>query len=286
MRHTIYQAKTKEHPKIAMSEEQPPKETPEVISTGAKNGVRLTQRDMHLLKWIGEQNIVRYDTVQEILAQERNPERPAHLHKAKKATNKLSRSNTERILARWKELKLIDTRKPYYDEPLYIWLSQHGLWELGLEYKSRPPSLVMLKHFHEVNNVRLWVETQAKVKDGKLHLHEWRSERWLRHQWGAINAKNDKERNRPDHTPDGLIIGEIYTGKKWEQATIAIEVELTGKKEQRLKDIIAWLDSQDTHTSIWYFVNNDTRNQVIRNVKNYDAFTVYDIHTFQRLHPL
>lgn len=286
MRHTLYKAKPPQEKIPTMSENTPVEETPTPNTTNAKKGVRLTQRDMHLLKWIGEQNIVRHDTIKILLAREKNPERPNHLHKAKTATQTLSRSNTERILARWKSLNLIETRKPYNDEPLYIWLSQHGLWELGLEYKSRPPSLVMLKHFHEVNNVRLWVETQAKVKDGKLHLHEWRSERWLRHQWGAINAKNDKERNRPDHTPDGLVIGEIYTGKKWEQATIAIEVELTGKKEQRLKDIIAWLDSQDTHTSIWYFVNNDTRNQVIRNVKNYDAFTVYDINTFQRLHPL
>lgn len=262
------------HTKEAMSEDKiTPTQTPDI---------RLTKRDLAVLHFIGQQGIARQDTIQILLEQGKPDTRPAHLHKADKPTGELSKDNTKRIIRRWNKLRLISSRKPYYDEPKYYWLSEEGLQQLGLPYKEKPPSLVTLSHKHQVNNVRVWLEGQSK---DKIHIHQWQSERWLRHQIGAIHLKDKKIKPQTEHTPDALVECEIYTNK-WVRQTIAIEVELTEKKDQRLQDIIAWLHAHPAHTSVWYFVNEQTRGNVIKHVKDRNKFVVYDISTFQRLHPL
>lgn len=267
----IQQAPTGETP---MSEENKSSTTPPDI--------RLTKRDLSVLHFIGQQGIARQDTIRVLLEQGKPDTRPTHLHKAENPTGELSKDNTKRIIRRWKKLGLISSRKPYYDEPVYYWLSDEGLKQLGLPYKEKQPSLVTLSHKHQVNNVRVWLEGQSK---DKIHIHQWQSERWLRHQIGAIHERKKKLTDKKEHTPDAIVECEIYTGQ-WVRQTIAIEVELTEKKEQRLQDIITWLHAHPNHTSVWYFVNEQTRGNVIKHVKDRNKFIVYDVNTFQRLHPL
>ena len=250
--------------------------TGEVVSP---KDIKVTKRDMTVLQWIAEQTVVRFDLVCELLGRAWDKKQRKH----QKTQVKLSESNTKRIIGRWRALGLVETRKPFYEQPYFVWVSQHGLYELDRGYKAKKPSLILLEHYHQINRVRLWAEGNQE----RLHVHEWQSERWLKHQWSALHEKDPKKQRRDEHTPDALIVGEVYAGTAgWKRASIAVEVELTLKKAQRLQDTIIWLNSKKDYQAVWYFVSEITRQDVIELVKDYPKFTVYDSQSYKRLYPL
>jgi hypothetical protein len=170
--------------------------------------IRLTDRDLWALRWIGEQYAVRMDQLTRLLGSQPGGETSVE--------GMLSERRTRRIVERWSQARLVETRKILYAEPGWVWLSRAGLREVGLQVKYLVPRPMWLSHVYWCGEVRRRLE--AGDDD-----FEWRSDRLLHTFGSALN---------PHHLPDAeLTVGD---------ATVAVEVELTPKHLKRLIDIVAW----------------------------------------------
>src|SRR3954451_6452006 len=89
-----------------------------------KDRAHLRQRDLDILRLIGEQTAYRFDQLQALLA--RHPGTQA------KDPRFLSQSYTSTLIRRWKRLGLVTSRKIYHDEPGWICLTERGLALIGI----------------------------------------------------------------------------------------------------------------------------------------------------------
>ncbi len=211
-----------------------------------KGLIRLTDRDLLVLHWIGEQYAVRLDVLQRLLGRD--------TQQATKEPDIVTESTARRVIARWKAEGLAESRKFFFGKPEWVWLTTAGLSQMNLPYRIWSPKVSTLNHFHSVNLVRLRIE--ASYEDP----FTWRSERSLRRRY-----QNDKSRHIPD--------AELHHG----QGTIGIEVELTQKSQRRVSDIVRKLDHQ--YEQVWYFVNQTT-DPVVRAAVGQeieDRFHLYDM---------
>jgi hypothetical protein len=92
-----------------------------------KGLAQLTQRDLDILRLIGEQTAYRFDQMQGLLA--RHPQTQA------KDPAFLSQGQTSALIRRWKLLGLAgsDNLRPH--EPVWISLTQKGLALVGISYQ-------------------------------------------------------------------------------------------------------------------------------------------------------
>jgi hypothetical protein len=179
----------------------------------------LTDRDLWALRWIGEQYAVRMDQLSRLLGSQPGGETSVE--------GTLSERRTRRIVERWTQARLVETRKILYAEPGWVWLSRAGLRVVDLQVKYLEPRPIWLSHVFWCGEVR----RQLEGVDGAV---EWRSERLLYAFGSALN---------PHHLPDAeLVVG---------NSTVAIEVELTPKHLKRLVDIVAW-HSHDYQQTRYY----------------------------------
>ena len=192
-----------------------------------KGHIRLNPRDLTILTWIGDQYAIRLDCLQVLLGRS--------AQQATKVEGTVSESTARQVIDRWKQEDLVATRKFFYREPEWIWLTAHGLHQMDFSFKLWPPKVGMLSHFHLVNQVRLRTEHTYEP------LQQWRGERLLRQEHRG---------NTQFHVPDG----EVVTNK---QEVIAIEVERTLKSRPRVQEIIKKL-SRD-YQRVWFFVTPGTR---------------------------
>ena len=192
-----------------------------------KGEIRLNDRDLLVLQWIGEQYAVRFDTLQVLLG-----------HSAQQVTkveNLLGDTSARRVLDRWKQENLVQDRKILSGQPKWVWLTAHGLRQMNLPYKPKDPVAGQLLHLHLVNRIRLHAEAKY------AHFKSWRGERQMRYEhW------NDKA----FHVPDGEV---ILTNNE----VIAVEIERTLKSRRRIDAIVKQLDHQ--YGKVWYFVSAETR---------------------------
>lgn len=168
----------------------------------------MTDRDLWALRWIGEQYAVRMDQLARLLGSQPGGETSVE--------GTLSERRTRRIVERWMQARLVETRKILYAEPGWVWLSRAGLRAVGLQVKYLVPRPMWLNHVFWCGEVRRRLEADADD-------FEWRSERLLHAFGSALN---------PHHLPDA----ELVSGN----TTVAVEVELTAKHLKRLIDIVAW----------------------------------------------
>jgi hypothetical protein len=115
--------------------------------------VHLRQRDLDILRLIGEQTAYRFDQLQGLLA--RNPDTRA------KDPAFLSPSQTWTLIQRWKRLGLATFHSIGRHEPGWIFLTQRGLALVGISAQSLDPSHVDLNHLFWVNETRALVEEQG-----------------------------------------------------------------------------------------------------------------------------
>jgi hypothetical protein len=162
------------------------------------SGVQLTERDLEVLGWIGDQYAVRTDIIRWLLGDGRP----------------LSDSRARAIVARWQRAGLVDSRRFFAGTPNVVWLTRRGTALVRPGWRSRPPNVAMLAHHHAVSQVRLAIERRA-------HGTDWVSERVLY-----------KHRSTPDaHVADG-------TFRSSRGPVTAVEVELTLKSSDRVRDIV------------------------------------------------
>ena len=211
-----------------------------------KGHIRLNPRDLTVLTWIGDQYAIRLDSLQVLLGRA--------AQQATKVEGQVSESTARQVIDRWKQEDLVATRKFFYREPEWIWLTANGLRQMDFPFKLWTPKVGLLPHFHLVNQVRLHTEQSYK------HFCQWRGERLLRQE------------HRGDtkfHVPDG----EVVTNS---QEVIAIEVERTVKSRPRVHAISKNLSRQ--YQRIWYFVTPATRFVISEAVAEYQAeFRLYDL---------
>ena len=184
------------------------KETGEKRRRRDAGEVRLTERDLWALRWIGEQYAVRMDQLSGLLGSQPGGETSL--------AGVLSERRTRRVVERWRRAKLVETQKILYAEPGWVWLTRTGLRAVGLEVKYLAPRPMWLNHVYWCGQVRRMLEAdQPELR--------WRSERLLY----AFGSGRD-----PHHLPDAEILDDTVI--------VAVEVELTPKHLKRLIDIVAW----------------------------------------------
>ena len=172
--------------------------------------MKVTERDLRLLAWIGEQfivNIRELDGVIQFDAQKH------HLPT-------VGKHFTRDTVHRWKDAGLIKTSYQLR-RGSHVFLTAQGIRATDLPFSPRTPSVsdvAHLTHHDSVNRVRLHLEKQMWQAH---HTMRWVSERALmQHQRKGIKA----------HRPDGvMMVGEHI---------IAVEVEKAYKRPSKLKQIL------------------------------------------------
>lgn len=191
-----------------------------------KGQKKVTRRDLRVLQWIAEQEAVRIDHLAVLLGRE---------SKRKNSALKISGVNT--VVYRWIEQGWVSKFNPFMgvENPPFVYLTSKGLADLGIDFRPTEPSIRHLEHLHQVNRVRLFLESRRELRD-----MQWKSER-------VIRSEKALGKRRQEHVPDA----EILTDGK----VIAIEVELTRKTKNRLVSI---LDELTFHypAGVWYFVED------------------------------
>jgi len=183
--------------------------------------VRLTDRDIASLRWIGEQYAMRVDQLACLLGRPATP---------------VSDSTARGVVSRWVRAGLADYRKLIAGEPGFVWLTRTGLRHIDLPYKSWEPSAATLNHIYWVNQVRASVE---KRHPGS----HWRPERELRQGSGMQTFETGR------HVVDAEVA--------LDQGVVAIEVELTSKSTARRRSIMAGLAT--AYATVWYFAPGEVR---------------------------
>lgn len=179
-------------------------------------GVQLTERDLEVLGWIADQYAVRTDVIRWLLGN----------------GSPLSDSRTRAVVARWQRAGVAESRRFFAGAPHVVWLTRAGTALVRPGWRARPPTLSMLAHHHAVTQVRLAIERRG-------HGTDWVCERVLY-----------KQRSTPDaHVPDGMF-------RSSRGPVTAVEVELTLKAADRLRDIVR--DLTLDHESVLYVVDDTT----------------------------
>jgi len=161
-------------------------------------GVLVTERDLTVLRWIGEQFAVRADVIRWLLG----------------GNQPLSDGRTRQVIDRWRRAGLVNQQRFFLGAEPVVWPTREGLRLVLDGYRARTPALSMLAHIHAVSLVRLGLERRGAVSG-------WVPERAL-------------YRARP--TPDVHVADGEYTDRAGRRT--AVEVELTVKAAERLRRII------------------------------------------------
>jgi len=184
-------------------------------------GAHLRQRDLDILRLIGEQTAYRFDQLQTLLA--RHPDTRA------KDPTFLSQSQTYTLIRRWKRLDLVTSRKIYHDEPGWISLTQRGLALVGISARSLVPLYAQLNHLFWVNETRALVQERYGSRTG----FQWESQREYQrmHQYFKTQQKQEPDLSIPleyqsAHHPDAVLRYRLEDDPDAPEITSAIEIEL------------------------------------------------------------
>lgn len=185
----------------------------------------VTERDLIMLRWIGEQYAIRIDHLQE-LATRLSPQR------AQMKGARISYRGVQALYRRWLKMGWIEKQKIFAAEPPWVWPTRKAIRELALPFPHLAPGVVRFAHIHTVNAVRLHVEQRSQQQA------VWISER-------LVNKQRRAGRKR--HLVDGEVL--------YKQMRIGVEVELTQKARHKLLPILREL--QQDYQAVWYFAADD-----------------------------
>lgn len=198
--------------------------------------LQITERDEAVLPWVSDMYAVRLDQLQMLLDRHSGTER--------KASESASLDGARHVLERWEKLGFAESQKVFAKQPRWLWLTRKGLARLDRGFRYRKPADVMLKHYYEVNRVRLYLESR---EDLELF---WRPERELRpheaKEWGK-------------HFVDGeAILADAEEG----EIVVGIEIELAQKRPAELRRILGWLVAH--YDPVWYYTGPKSHAGVAR----------------------
>jgi hypothetical protein len=208
-----------------------------------KGQPKLNARDLVALQWIGEQYGVRLDQLQVLLGRataardDRSPYEP------------LSDTAARKVAKRWVDYDLARIWSKISGESPWVFLSRHGLRELGFSYAYWEADFDKIKHPFWVNEVRLYIERPGGR--GK-----WISERAIKRQHRHALRIGGRV-----HYVDGEIERVDQEGETY---LIGIEVERTPKSPGDLSEILTALVRSEIYEIVYYFTNQETRPGVER----------------------
>ena len=214
-----------------------------------KGQTLLTQRDLAVLNWIGEQYSARLDQVQRLLGKQALRETQVE--------GQVSPGTAKRVVNRWERAGWVQSQRFLYAQPSWVWLTKAGLAQLKLPYRAWKPSVGALEHHYQVNQVRLFVEELLGSEA------RWLGERHLR-----------REQPQAWHHADAQVEFEGLVG---------IEVELSRKKPETLAVILAQL-SHDydavlyfTYPAIRPLVENALQGLALDQQKKFKIYTLEEM---------
>jgi hypothetical protein len=155
-----------------------------------QHGVRvLSERDRELLQFVAEQYLVTLPQLAQL-------------------ANRCPRT-ARWLRTRWQRAGLVDGAKLLVDEPSAIWLTRHGLAELGLDWKMVRPSYASIPVMATMVDVRLAAQEQYPQT-------RWLSRRLLSHAYPV-----------PSPLPDAVLTNEY--------GTVAVLVKPRGLPRRQLE---------------------------------------------------
>ena len=158
----------------------------------------MTDRDIEMVKWIAEQNVVRFDTIHSLMNTRYNP---------------INKSLMYALCDKWYRLGFIKKQKLLGNAPTILWATTKALklagFSVGHNERIQSPSFSNLLHDCAVSAVRLEYEANGA---------EWICERRLRSEM------------KGEHLPDGIAI--INSSR------IVVEIDRTRKRKSRLELIM------------------------------------------------
>ena len=247
-----------------MNEEQSG-QSPHGRRTRIDKGQRqLIQRDIDVLRLIGEQYTYRFDQLQVLLA--RHPDS----HAAN--PNLLSETRTRAAIQKWEQLGLAHSRKILHNEAAYVWLSRRGLHHVNLDVAYWEPEHGNLDHYAWINEVRAGCMANFR-RNKKYQDYEWEGERlWRAKRERLLKAKKaDNSLLVPyayqgKHRPDGVV---HYTWEDGQQYAIAIEVQISVKTAIFYE--AAWDDLVRHFIAIWYYVTPEVKPSLLRALEEWQG---------------
>lgn len=148
-----------------------------------------------------------------------------------------------------------------FNDPQFHWLTRKG-WEASGDDLTPPKRINRVTYFHDAALVDLSQQLVAKTKGDFVPERRLRAEKRAKSGWQKGGWKEG-------HTPDGLL----YVG---DQKPIAIELEVSLKERNRLRDIVTDYVIDRDLREVWYFVTNDTvRRAVERTIRPYSDFRIF-----------
>jgi hypothetical protein len=191
----------------------------------------LRQRDLDILRLIGEQAAYRFDQLQTLLAR--------HCDTRAKDPTFLSPSQTYTLIRRWKKLGLVTTRTIiYHYEPGWISLTQRGLALVGVSAQSPIPHYAELNQLFWVNETRALVEERYESRSG----FQWESQREYQrmHEYFKNQQEYELEMLIPleyqsPHSPDAVVRYRLEEDPEAPEIVSAIEIELSEKTSMAWK---------------------------------------------------
>ena len=238
------------------------KPLPERKPRSDKGKPQLTQRDMDILRTIGEQTAYRFDQLQGLLA--RHP----MSHTADPTY--LSETRTTVMIRRWQQLGLADYRKILHDQLGWVWLTAKGINHLQLPIRFHEPFHGDLEHLYWINETRAFIEDSY----GSVPGFRWESERLLRATQERLLAQQKQDQHvdlwlpleyQCQHRADGLF--RHHAGQEAKEYVTAIEVELSHKAYSTWKKI--FLELVKHHNNVQYYVHSTVMSSLTKAVERF-----------------
>jgi hypothetical protein len=195
--------------------------------------MKLSERDVRMLGWIGEQLLVNKQELDELLRLD-----------CQKHGERAGKYTVRDLIQKWRKHELVRCLYPSA-RGLHCYLTTKGLQAVGLPFKGRelhPATLSSLDHHDTVNRLRLHLEAESAGY--------WISERRLMQEQPLSRSARDF---RQVHRPDGIwVMPDGESRVEW-----AIEVERSLKPPRRLTAILRQYVLNPVYAGALFFYRHD-----------------------------
>jgi len=229
-----------------------------------KDSAQLRQRDLDILRLIGEQTAYRFDQLQGLLAH--------HPHTKAKDPTFLSPSQTSRLIQRWERRGLVTAHSIGRHKPRWISLTQRGLALIGISARPLDLSHADLNQLFWVDETRVLVEERYGLRPG----FRWESQREYQRMHEHFKTQQN---HKPDgsipleyqspHHPDAVLRYRLEEDPDAPEIVSAIEIELSEKAYPTWKTI--FVDLTRFFDSAHYYVDPVIRSSLEKALEKFQS---------------
>lgn len=224
----------------------------------------VTQRDMDVLRQIGEQTAYRFDQLPGLLA--RHPDSRSGRSK------KFSEGHTWDILRHWQQLGLADYRKKHLGTYGWIWLTRKGLRTAHVHGQSFEPPPDLWDSLYWINETRALIEDTYDTYAG-FSWESKRSLRTIRERWQVQQKENPSlavpTEYQGQYEPDALLRYKEETDIGEKDVISAIEIVLAGKSYVSWKKL--FLDLLTHYTNAHLFTCPPAKSSLVKAMRRFQC---------------